>query len=39
MLLGRAAIYFDEVARQGALRRAADVLHIARLQLTGKSSS
>lgn len=29
MLLGRAAIYFDEVARRGALRRAADVLHIA----------
>lgn len=29
MLLGRAALYFDEVARRGALRRAADVLHIA----------
>lgn len=29
MLIGRAAIYFDEVARRGALRRAADVLHIA----------
>lgn len=29
MLFGRAAIYFDEVARRGALRRAADVLHIA----------
>ncbi|WP_339561375.1 LysR family transcriptional regulator, partial [Pseudomonas sp. EA_65y_Pfl1_P113] len=29
VLLGRAAIYFDEVARRGALRRAADVLHIA----------
>lgn len=29
MLIGRAAIYFDEVARRGALRRAADILHIA----------
>ena len=29
MLIGRAAIYFDEVARRGGLRRAADVLHIA----------
>ncbi|MFC3444260.1 LysR family transcriptional regulator [Sphingobium rhizovicinum] len=29
MLFGRAAIYFDEVAKRGALRRAADVLHIA----------
>lgn len=29
MLLGRAALYFDEVARRGGLRRAADVLHIA----------
>ncbi|CEF57416.1 LysR family transcriptional regulator [Acetobacter ghanensis] len=29
MLLGRAAIYFDEVVRRGSLRRAADVLHIA----------
>ncbi|WP_278374448.1 LysR family transcriptional regulator [Sphingobium xenophagum] len=29
MLIGRAAIYFDEVARKGGLRRAADVLHIA----------
>src|ERR1700740_904250 len=29
MLIGRAALYFDEVARRGALRRAADSLHIA----------
>ena len=29
MLLSRAALYFDEVARRGGLRRAADVLHIA----------
>ncbi|GGN59256.1 LysR family transcriptional regulator [Novosphingobium indicum] len=29
MLLGRAAIYFDEVARRGGLRRAAEMLHIA----------
>ena len=29
MLIGRAAIYFDEVARKGGLRRAADVLRIA----------
>jgi len=29
MLLGRAAIYFDEVARRRALRRAAASLHIA----------
>lgn len=29
MLFGKAAIYFDEVVRRGALRRAADILRIA----------
>jgi DNA-binding transcriptional LysR family regulator len=29
MIIGRAAIYFDEVARQGSIRRASEVLRIA----------